>query len=177
MSTAGREAAVDVGAHEILALMARISPSRFVWVGRSPAFVRDVIWDPRFRTGPGERRPRPGDANWQRDAYALVAEAAARAHARAIEIDRRAGRLLAAAASLRTKGADTGVAALLAEESVAPWTLGKPAAAGSPARASEARASQKLGSDRAARRFCDRLVELGALRERTGRPTFRIYGL
>jgi hypothetical protein len=117
-----------------------------------------------------DRRARPGDANWERDAYVL---AAARAHARAIEIDRRAARLLAAAASLRTKGADTGVAALLAEESVAPWTLGKSAAAGPPALGAEARASQNLGSDRAARRFCDRLVELGALRERTGRPTFR----
>ena len=130
-----------------------------------------------MRAALGDRRPRPGDANWERDADALVAVAAARAHARAIEIDRRAGRLLAAAASLRTKGAEAGVAALLAEESVAPWTLGKSAAVGSPARASEARASQNLGSERAARRFCDRLVELGALRERTSRPTFRLYGL
>ena len=34
-----------------------------------------------------------------------------------------------------------------------------------------------LNSDRAARRFCDRLVELGVARELTGRDTFRLYGV
>jgi hypothetical protein len=34
-----------------------------------------------------------------------------------------------------------------------------------------------LRSDRAARRFCDRLVALGAVRELTGRDTFRLYGI
>jgi len=32
-------------------------------------------------------------------------------------------------------------------------------------------------TDRAARRFCDRLVELGVARELTGRATFRLYGI
>ena len=81
-----------------------------------------------------------------------------------MELERRAARLIAAAAALRVKGADRGVAAMLADDVVAAADLARPGAAA-------------LGSDRAARRFLERLVELGALRETTGRPSFRLYGL
>lgn len=63
------------------------------------------------------------------------------------------------APKLRAKGADAAVALFLSQEAVAPMAL------------------TSLRSDRAARRFCDRLVELGAVRELTGRDTFRLYGI
>jgi Fic family protein len=50
---------------------------------------------------------------------------------------------------------------LLGDDAVAPATAAKAA---------------KL-SDRASRRLFDRLVELGAVRELSGRPSFRLYGL
>ena len=96
--------------------------------------------------------------------YAKVLREALACHGQAVELERRAARLIAAAATLRTKGADRGVAALLADDVVS---------AGDLCRAGSAH----LGSERAARRFLDRLVELGALRETTRRPSFRLYGL
>lgn len=77
----------------------------------------------------------------------------------ASDLSRRATRLRAIATKLRAKGAEEAVAVFLAREAVAPTSL------------------TSLRSDRAARRFCDRLVELGVVRELTGRDTFRLYGV
>ncbi len=91
----------------------------------------------------------------------LVAQA--RAALRAIdlsaELERRADRLLAVAPKLRAKAADAVVDKLLSDDAIV--------------------ASEKIAgmSDRGLRRLFDRLVELGAVRELSGRPTFRIYGL
>jgi hypothetical protein len=75
------------------------------------------------------------------------------------ELARRATALAAAAPRLRAKGAEAVVAALLDEDAIAAATR----IAGM--------------SDRGMRRLCDRLVALGAARELTGRPSFRLYGL
>ncbi|RWN25226.1 DUF1403 family protein [Mesorhizobium sp.] len=92
---------------------------------------------------------------------------AAQAHAvlRAIDLctalERRAERLLAVVPKLRAKGSHAIVDRLLNEDALV-----------------ASRAEQKTGmSDRGLRRLFDRLVELGAVRELSGRLTFRIYGL
>ena len=70
----------------------------------------------------------------------------------------RAVRLRAVAPKLRAKGAARAVELFLSQDALAPSAL-------------------DFMSDRAARRLCDRLVDLGTLRELTGRDTFRLYGL
>lgn len=88
-------------------------------------------------------------------AYARGAAAAADLYA---DLARRAAHLLEVAPKLRGKDADRMVQILLTEDA-------QPAGAGGTA------------SDRSARRLFERLVSLGVVRELTGRPTFRLYGL
>ncbi|RTL80489.1 MAG: DUF1403 family protein [Hyphomicrobiales bacterium] len=78
----------------------------------------------------------------------------------AVDLARRAQKLLAVAPMLRAKDARRVIDMLLADDAITP--------------AAAARAGL---SDRAARRLFDRLVALGAVRELSGRDTFRIYGL
>ncbi|MBC7286408.1 DUF1403 family protein, partial [Hoeflea sp.] len=75
----------------------------------------------------------------------------------AADLARRAALLKAVAPKLRAKGAGEAVEIFLTQDAVAPGALPLP--------------------DRAARRLCDRLVDLGAVRELTGRDTFRLYGV
>lgn len=92
---------------------------------------------------------------------AAQARAALRAIDLSAELGRRADRLLAVAPKLRAKAADTIIDRLLNEDALA-----------------ASRGDKKTGmSDRGLRRLFDRLVEFGAVRELSGRPTFRIYGL
>ncbi|WP_415400809.1 DUF1403 family protein [Tateyamaria sp. SN3-11] len=79
----------------------------------------------------------------------------------------RGAALRTVAPKLRAKGSDAAVALFLSEDAVAPSTMLSPMIQG----------TSFLMTDRAARRFCDRLVELGVARELTGRPTFRLYGV
>lgn len=76
---------------------------------------------------------------------------------------RGAARLRAVVPKLRAKGAERAVDLFLSRDALAPAAL--------------AREMHGSLSDRAARRLCERLVELGALRELTGRDTFRLYGI
>ncbi|NVO29502.1 DUF1403 family protein [Donghicola sp. C2-DW-16] len=73
------------------------------------------------------------------------------------EVTRRAAHLKSVAPKLRAKAAGEAVEMFLTRDAVAPANLPMP--------------------DRAARRLCDRLVDLGAIRELTGRETFRLYGV
>lgn len=75
----------------------------------------------------------------------------------AVDLARRAALLKGVAPKLRAKGAVDAVEIFLTQDAVAPSALPL--------------------SDRAARRLCDRLVDLGAARELTGRDTFRLYGV
>lgn len=90
---------------------------------------------------------------------AAQARAALRAVELSAELERRAEKLLTVAPELRAKAADAVVERLLSDDSIV--------------------ASEKIAgmSDRGLRRLFDRLVEFGAVRELSGRPTFRIYGL
>ncbi|MEO6382236.1 MAG: DUF1403 family protein, partial [Nitrobacter sp.] len=110
----------------------------------------------------GELRAAPphiGDDNgWLTSCALAYARAAACAADLYADLARRAAKLAAVAPKLRGKDADEMVAILLMEDA-------------------QAAARGKTASDRSSRRLFERLVELGAARELTGRPTFRLYGL
>ena len=107
---------------------------------------------------------KPRDLRLRGDALRLachraVVAGAGQALPLAADLARRAVRLKAVVPKLRAKGADRAVELFLSRDAVAPAALAA------------------FMSDRAARRLCDRLVSLGAVRELTGRDTFRLYGV
>ena len=133
---------------------------RLRWERPAPLLATKIL-DPALRRGSAGARPRPGDPDWPQAVARAYALAAGDAHALALELSRRSEKLLAATPKLRAKRASRVVELLLTEDCVTP-----------------ARAAKSSGlSDRAARRLFDRLVELGAVREVSGRPSFRLYGL
>ena len=83
------------------------------------------------------------------------------------DLARRASALRSVAPKLRANGSDAAVDLFLTEDAVAPAAMLSP----------RIRGTSIPMTDRAARRFCDRLVELGVARELTGRSTFRLYGI
>lgn len=166
--TAGAEMAACAGAiapaqrvdGEIFGLMLAdvVLAQKLGWTVSVPLLATAIL-HPALKAGPEGRRPRSGDPDWATACQAAYARAAVVAHGRALDLARRADRLVAVAGKVRTRGGATGIAALLTDDAVTATALGK------------------LGSDRAARRFLERLVDLQAIRELTGRSTFRLYGL
>ena len=123
-------------------------------------FALPLLAAPLFSGGGGARGATSPTAPRRRASCSPTPRAAAQACDLSAELGRRAQKLLAAQPKLRAKGAGAALQALLDDDSLS--------------------ASSKIGgqiSERGARRLFDRLVALGAVRELTGRATFRLYGL
>jgi hypothetical protein len=133
---------------------------RLRWPRPVPLIATKIL-DPTLRFPGAGRRPRPTDPAWPTAAAGAIALAAASALDLAADLSRRANILIAVAPKLRSKPAQKIVDLLLARDCLSP---------------AEA-ASKAPMTGRAARRLFDRLVLLGAAREFSGRPTFRLYGL
>jgi hypothetical protein len=146
---------------EILALWAfdLVLAIRLRWARPLPLIATKVL-DLSQRSDRGGRL-RSSDPAWPKAAAWVIALAAAAALDLAADLARRADSLLAVAPKLRAKPAQRIVDLLLSQDCVAPAEAARHAPM----------------TDRAARRLFDRLLALGAARELSGRPAFRLYGL
>nr|WP_245295241.1 DUF1403 family protein [Pseudaminobacter manganicus] len=139
---------------------------RLGWVHAVPLLGPEAA----LGTGAGQRRSAASfgatgieiDPERAKNLLAAQARAALRAIDLFAELGRRADKLLAVAPKLRAKGADAIIDRLLNEDALV---------------ASRGNKIDEKMSDRGLRRLFDRLFVLGAVRELSGRPSFRIYGL
>lgn len=122
-------------------------------------FLMAHAFGPAFRSQAGGPRIRPGQKGFERAVCVALVQGAAEACRLAAELSRRAEKLLAVAPKLRAKGAGDVIFLLLNEDAVAGSLV------------------TKNLSRFAARRLFERLQQLEAVRELSGRPTFRLFGL
>ncbi|MCO5066762.1 MAG: DUF1403 family protein [Rhizobiaceae bacterium] len=114
---------------------------------------------PAFRGEARGKRIRPGEKSFERAVCIALAQAAADACRLAAELSRHAEKLLAVTPKLRAKGAGDVIFLLLSEDAVS----------GS--------LTTKNLSRFAVRRLFERLQQLDAVRELSGRTSFRLFGL
>jgi hypothetical protein len=134
--------------------------ARLRWERPLPLIATKIL-GPVLRPPGAERRSRVGEPGWEKTAAGAIALAAASALDLGADLSRRADALSAVAPRLRAKPAQKIVERLLAEDAVAP---------GEAARGANM-------TERSARRLFERLTKLGAIRELSGRPSFRMFGL
>ncbi len=115
---------------------------------------------PAFRAADGRgKRLKPGEENFERALCLALVQAAAEAGRLAVDMSRRAERLQTVAPKLRAKGAADAIARLLDDDAV-PGTF-----------------STRNLSRFAAHRLFERLSAFEAVRELSGRPAFKLFGL
>ncbi|WP_348627830.1 DUF1403 family protein [Mesorhizobium sp. M1A.F.Ca.IN.022.04.1.1] len=161
-------AAAAIAAH---VLAARPDAELFAWWLADLVLAQALRWPrplpllmaqalgPAFRTEDGGRRIRPSEKGFERAVCVALVQGAAEACRLAAELSRRAEKLLAVAPKLRAKGASDVIFLLLNEDAV-----------------SGSLATKNL-SRFGSRRLFERLQQLEAVHELSGRTSFRLFGL